>query len=141
MNTNTNTNTYNTCCGPLEPLTADCDGQTTKKPQYYRAPIDVHENDEMFTIVADMPGATAEGIEISIEDNSLEITAKVHDRYTDLGRVLHKEYGIGDFHRRFRIGDGIDVASIEATCKSGILTVRLPKMATVEARTIEVRAE
>ncbi len=138
---NTNTKHYTDCCGTRETLAPVNEGHVTKKPQYYRAPIDVHENDEMFTIVADMPGATADGIEISVEDNSLEITGKVQDRYSDLGRVLHKEYGIGDFHRRFRIGDGIDVARIEATCKNGILTVRLPKSAAVQARTIEVRAE
>ena len=138
---NTNTSNYINCCGTTEATTPLNESHAAKKPQYYRAPIDVHENEGSFTIVADMPGSTAEGIEISVEDNSLEITGKVQDRYPDLGRVLHQEYGVGDFHRRFRIGDGIDVASIEATCKNGILTVRLPKSATVQARTIEVRAE
>lgn len=138
---NTNTTNYTECRGKMETLAPVHEGHQSKKPQCYRSPIDVHENDEMFTIVADMPGTTAEGIEISVEDNSLEITGKVQDRYADLGRILHKEYGIGDFHRRFRIGDGIDVARIDATCKNGILTVRLPKSASVQARTIEVRAE
>jgi len=138
---NTNTRNYTNCRGNTEALTPVHEGHASKQPQYYRAPIDVHENEESFTIVADMPGSTADGIEISVEDNSLEITGKVQDRYSDLGRVLHQEYGIGDSHRRFRIGDGIDVARIEATCKNGILTVRLPKSATVQARTIEVRAE
>ena len=138
---NTNMTTYSDCCGmdqAISPLNQD---HATKRPQYYRAPVDVHENDELFTIVADMPGTTADGIEISVEDNTLEVRGKVENRYQDLGRILHQEYGIGDFHRRFRIGDGIDVSQITATCKDGILTVRLPKTASVQARTIEVRAE
>ena len=138
---NTNMTTYNDCCGTGQNVKFNELDHGTKRPQYYRAPIDVHENDTQFTIVADMPGTTAEGIEISVEDNTLEVRGKVTNRYQDLGRVLHQEYGIGDFHRRFRIGDGIDASQINATCKDGILTVRLPKAASVQARTIEVSAE
>ena len=137
---NTNMITYDTCCGTDSCLTEN-GHDSSKQPQYYRAPIDVYETDELFLIVADMPGATAEGIEISVEDNTLEVTGKVQNRYEQFGRMLHREYGIGDFHRRFRIGDGIDASQISATCKEGILTVRLPKLASVQARTIEVRAE
>ena len=138
---NTNMTTYTDCCGAGQEVASMNHDHATKHPQYYRAPVDVHENDELFTIVADMPGATAEGIEISVEDNTLEVRGKVYNRYQDLGRILHQEYGIGDFHRRFRIGDGIDASQITATCKDGILTVRLPKTESVQARTIEVRAE
>jgi len=137
---NTNMTTYDTCCSTNSCL-AENGQDSSKQPQYYRAPTDVYETDDMFMIVADMPGAMADGIEISVEDNTLEVTGKVSNRYEHLGRVLHREYGIGDFHRRFRIGDGIDASQISATCKEGILTVRLPKMASVQARTIEVRAE
>ncbi len=136
---NTNMTDYSNCCGT--DVLAPHQDNVTKRPQYYRAPIDVYETDGNFTIVADMPGATAEGIEISVEDNTLEVTGKVSNRYENLGRVLHREYGIGDFHRRFRIGDGIDASQISATCKDGILTVWLPKMAPTGTRTIEVRAE
>ena len=138
---NTNTSNHINCRGTAEALTPVHEGHASKQPQYYRAPIDVHENEESFTIVADMPGSTADGIEISVEDNSLEITGKVPDRYADKGRMLRQEYGIGDFHRRFRIGDGIDVTQISATCKDGVLTVKLPKTASIRSRTIEVRAE
>ncbi|MCH2132459.1 MAG: Hsp20/alpha crystallin family protein [Phycisphaerales bacterium] len=136
---NTSMTNYNTCCG-TDALAPRHDN-VTKRPQYYRAPIDVYEADGEFTIVADMPGATADGIDLSVEDNTLEVTSTVSNRYENLGRVLHREYGIGDFHRRFRIGDGIDVSQISATCKDGILTVRLPKLAPTGTRTIEVRAE
>jgi len=136
---NTNMTTQDNCCSTD---VASCKvDHASKRPQYYRAPIDVHETDGLFTIVADMPGATPEGIEISVEDNTLEVTGKVSNRYEQLGRVLHQEYGIGDFHRRFRIGDGIDAERITATCRDGILTVRLPKSAATQPRTIEVRAE
>ena len=93
---NTNTRNYTNCRGNTEALTPVHEGHASKQPQYYRAPIDVHENEESFTIVADMPGSTADGIEISVEDNSLEITGKVQDRYSDLGRVLR-----GVWNQRF----------------------------------------
>ena len=135
-----NTSIMNNDCCRNEAI--DCvQDLTVKSPQFYRAAIDVHELDDQFVIVSDMPGAEADGIEISVEDNTLEITGKVPNRYETKGRMLRQEYGIGDFHRRFRIGDGIDVSQISATCKEGVLTVKLPKSASIRSRTIEVRAE
>ena len=136
---NVKTNAPNACCDLVENGNDAC--QVTKRAQFYRSPVDVFETESSFTIMADMPGTNPDEIEISVENQTLEITGKVDDRYEGLGRVSYREYGLGDFHRRFRIGDGIDVSGIEATMKDGVLTVSLPKWNVASARTIEVRAE
>ena len=136
------TQTDNTnCCSTSVNETAGCCESTNaiKRPQNYRAPVDVYETETSFCVIADMPGTCSECIEISIEDNTLTIDADVADRYDRLGNVRHQEYGVGDFHRSFRIGDGIEADAISATYHNGVLNVTLPKAEAVKPRRIDIK--
>ena len=136
MNNTTINNT--TCCSGTNTDTCPTI-DTVKQPQNYRAPVDVFETGEAFRVLADMPGTRSDSIKISVEDNMLTITAKVENRYDGLGRLNHQEYGVGDFHRSFRIGDGIDAESINAVYRDGVLEVTLPKAEAVKPRRIDIR--
>jgi len=136
MNNTTINNT--TCCSGTNTDTCSTN-DTVKRTQNYRAPVDVFETDAAFRVLADMPGTRSDSIKISVEDNMLTITAKVENRYDGLGRLNHQEYGVGDFHRSFRIGDGIDAESINAVYRDGVLKVTLPKAEAVKPRRIDIR--
>ena len=134
MTMNTTNKQINSC------TTGTCVSESAiKRPQSYRAPVDVYETEDRYLVVADMPGVSLDGIEISVEDKMLTIDATVEDRYLDLGRVRHQEYGIADFHRSFRIGSGISAEDIVADYSDGVLQVTLPKVVPAKARRIEVR--
>ena len=109
-----------------------------KNPHTYRAPIDVYEAKDRFIVLADMPGVTPDDIEITVDGNTLEMTGTVADRYEQLGSLSRQEYGLGDFHRHFRVGTGIATDQITATYSDGILKVDLPKQPTVQPRTVQV---
>jgi len=109
-----------------------------KNPHTYRAPVDVYEANDRFIVLADMPGTTSDGIEITVDGNMLEMTGKVVDRYEQLGSLSRQEYGIGDFHRHFRIGSGIATDEITAHYSDGILKVNLPKQPLVQPRKVQV---
>jgi HSP20 family protein len=109
-----------------------------KNPQSYRAPVDVYEAKDRFIVLADMPGTTSDDIELVIDGNMLEITGLVTDRYATLGKGLRQEYGIGDYHRHFRIGSGINADEISAVYRDGILNVNLPKQMPIQPRTVHV---
>jgi HSP20 family molecular chaperone IbpA len=55
-------------------------------------------------------------------------------------RVIRQEYGIGDYRRSLRLGDGFDGARIDADYRQGVLTIRVPRLAAVLPRKVEVRA-
>ena len=129
MNNTNNNNVIDVC------EQSDC----CKRPQNYRASVDVIESSDAWTVVADMPGSSSEAITISLEDNTLTIDAAVADRLAAKGRVRRQEYGVGDFHRSFRVGSGIDGDAIEATYRDGVLEVLLPKSSAVKGRRIYVR--
>jgi HSP20 family protein len=106
--------------------------------QCYVPVVDVYETAHELVLTADVPGATPEQIDIRYEEGELRITAPVAPRYQDGRKFLLQEYGVGDYTRTFRLGENLDPSKIEAQCKDGVLTLRLPKVEAVKPRKIAV---
>lgn len=105
----------------------------------YRPNVDVRDRGTEVLFVADMPGAKADSIDVSYDDGVLTLHAAVAPREMP-GRSVQQEYGIGDYRRQFRLGEGFDASRIEASYSQGVLTVRVPRLAAVLPRRVEVRA-
>jgi HSP20 family molecular chaperone IbpA len=56
------------------------------------------------------------------------------------GRQLRQEYGVGDYRRSFRLGEGFDASQISAEYRRGVLTIRVPRLASVRPRKVPVSA-
>jgi HSP20 family protein len=110
----------------------------TEPALVYQPNVDICDAGGEVTIVADLPGARADGIDVSFEDGMLSVHASVVERELP-GRVLRQEYGIGDYRRSFRLGDGFDASQIAADYRRGVLTIHVPRLAAVRPRKIEVR--
>lgn len=114
--------------------------ERTRSGQVYRPAVDILESPEELTIVADVPGVKCERIDIDFEDGVLTIQGKVEPRWPDNVDLLVCEYGIGDFHRTFRVSEQINVVGIHAECAGGVLVVHLPKIESARPRKIDVKA-
>jgi len=90
-------------------------------------------------LFADVPGAKADGIDVNFDRGELTITAQVTPRQAPETRYTACEYGVGTFVRTFRIGEGIDAAKIQAELSQGVLTLHLPKAEEAKARRIAVQ--
>ncbi len=101
---------------------------------------DVYETDEEIVVVADMPGVSADSVDITLEDNVLTINGYVEPEAPEGYNLVYAEYRVGDYLRAFRLSDQIDRDGIEATVKDGVLRLRLPKVMEARTRKIEVRA-
>jgi HSP20 family protein len=104
----------------------------------YQPNVDVCDCGSEVMLVTDMPGATAESMTVSFEDGVLAVYAKVPPRSLP-GRQIVQEYGIGDYRRSFRLGEGFDASQISAEYRKGVLTIHVPRLAAVRPRKIEVR--
>jgi HSP20 family protein len=105
----------------------------------YRPRIDVTEDANEFTILADMPGTTAEDIRINFESRNLTIHGTVRSRQPRDTEYLAHEYGVGDFDRELVLSEAVDTDRISAEYERGILTVHLPKSEEAKPRRIPVR--
>lgn len=104
----------------------------------YQPNVDICDLGGEVLFIADIPGARADGIDVTFEDGVLAVEAAVHPR--DLpGRPIRQEYGIGGYRRSFRLGDGFDASQISADYRRGVLTVHVPRLAAVRPRKVEVK--
>lgn len=107
----------------------------------YRPAVDIVELPSELRVVADVPGASKDGIDINFEKGVLTIHAKVEPRSSGNFDYLLREYGVGDYHRVFTVSESIDASKISAEYADGILTLHLPKSAAAQPRKIEVRGK
>ncbi|MDR1873188.1 MAG: Hsp20/alpha crystallin family protein [Deltaproteobacteria bacterium] len=118
---------------PLDPGSAE---HTSTTPQF-SPQVDIWENDQGLTVVADMPGVTADGLNIDLNDNVLTIHGHVLPP-SATRKLLAQEFEVGDYYRQFKLSEDIDKEAIAATIKDGVLTVSLPKQAPAQPRKINV---
>jgi HSP20 family protein len=136
MNTTMNTNdTQDLTVREKEEVTTTEEG--TREGLYFRPDVDIFETEAALTLLADVPGASAENIEIDLRDNLLTITAVVEERESRF-RPVFQEFQTGHFTRQFRLGQEIDQAEITAEVNDGVLRLTLPKAARAVPRKIQV---
>ena len=101
--------------------------------------VDIKENDDHFTIVADIPGVAPEDIEVQMENGVLTIKGERETEKTeekdDFKRI---ERSFGSFYRRFSLPESANPDSIEAKSNNGVLEITIDKQEKTETRKISV---
>jgi HSP20 family protein len=104
----------------------------------YRPNVDIIEQNDELLVVADVPGAKSDSIDVKFEDGMLEIQAAVAPREGDGKTCLLREYDVGDYYRSFQVSESIDAGKISAQYADGVLTLHLPKAEALKPRKIAV---
>ena len=91
-------------------------------------------------VLADVPGAAPEDIDVDFEDGTLTLHAKVGPRQDRDTEFLVREYDVGDYYRTFHVSETIDAGAISAECADGVLTLHLPKAEAAKPRKITVKS-
>jgi HSP20 family molecular chaperone IbpA len=99
--------------------------------------VDVYENADELLVVADVPGASPDGIDVQLQKGQLAILARRGGETT--GTPLATEYRSRDYFRVFSVPHGIDASKIDAQLTAGVLRLRLPKSESLKPRRIEVK--
>lgn len=112
--------------------------ERTRSGCCFRPNVDILEQQDELLVVADVPGASADKIDVKFEDGTLSIHATVQPRQDDGTDYLLHEYNLGDYYRTFQVSEAIDASKITADYADGVLTLRLPKAEAVKPRKISV---
>lgn len=107
----------------------------------YRPDMDILDSADEFLVVADVPGASRDHINITFEDGILTIQAASQWRYPEKTEFRRQEFGVGNYHRRFKIDETVDAAGISAEYSEGVLTVHLPKAPEARRHRIPVNGD
>ena len=122
------------------PQTAADQPELTRGGRMYAPTVDILETPDELLLLADVPGARSEDIEINYERGQLTLMARVEPRQDERTNYLLREYGVGHYARTFQIGAGIDPSRIQAEVCGGVLRLHLPKAEAARSRKIRVQS-
>jgi HSP20 family protein len=106
-----------------------------KAPLWRLTPdIDVYESDDEFLIQLDVPGASAESVNVQV------IGTRVYVRAEQAAPREHMEVARAVFERQLELPRGVDVNSASAQLENGVLEIRLSKSASARRVKIAVNA-
>ena len=103
--------------------------------------MDVKEDDNAYTVHADIPGVKKEDIHVSIEGNQVSISAetKVEKEEKKGEKVLRSERYVGKVARSFTLAHDVDEAKSQAKYNDGVLELTLPKKAVSAAKKLAIQ--
>lgn len=103
--------------------------------------LDVEEDEERFILHVELPGVSADDVEVSLEENVLTIAGErrfYDDKEAEGFRRLERQFG--RFHRAVRLPDRVDGDRVDASYRDGLLTISVPKAEDAKPRRIQVQA-
>jgi HSP20 family protein len=105
--------------------------------------VDVAETDKEIKVTAELPGLEDSDIDVRVSEGMLVLSGeKKADREVDEKGYLLRERTFGRIERTIPLPEGIDAEQAQASFKSGVLTVTIPKVAEAQtgAKRIPVRS-
>ena len=112
--------------------------EKTRSEEKYVAPfVDIYEDPDKLTVVADLPGAEKESVGVNVKDGILTISAKRQSLVP--GEPVYREFGNVNYYRQFELSEAVDIEKISAELTNGVLNLHLPKAEKMKPRQIEVK--
>lgn len=103
-------------------------------------PVNVFADRDGYVVKLEVPGIAPENVAIEAEGRTLTVSGKREVPPPSEGSFHRRERGAGQFSRSFQLPADLDLTRAEATCKHGILTVRIPKREESKPRQISIKA-
>ena len=108
---------------------------TRPKDHFISPAVDILENQEGLTIVADMPGLDEDSLEVTIEQDVLTIKGNAP---AGSGDFQYREFAMAGYWRQFLLSDSFDAEKANASIKQGVMTLTIPKAESAKPKRIEV---
>ncbi len=102
--------------------------------------VNLTENADNYYLRAELPGVTADDLDIQTAHNNVTITGERKLPEEDKNARFHRrEREAGKFSRAIRLPGEIDSNKIEAALRDGVLTVTIPKAEPAKPRQIKIK--
>jgi HSP20 family protein len=101
----------------------------------------LYETPEGFILQIPMPGANADAVEITAQQDTLSLKWQTNVQVPQGATVHWNGFQSGQYQQAFTLPAPINADRAEASYEDGILTLNLPKAEHVKARTVKVTAK
>lgn len=104
-------------------------------------PINISETEADYRVDVELPGLSAEDVNVELHDGKLTISGQRQSEQTSEDRRYHRvEHVYGKFERVLKLGGPVEEDQVSAEFKNGVLSVTIPKSEQAKPRRIEVKA-
>ncbi len=103
-------------------------------------PADGYRSGDRFFLHLDLPGVDSDSIDLTVEKNTLTVTAERSWKPVDDATIVVNERPQGTFSRQFFLGENLDTDGIEAGYDHGVLTITIPVAEQAKPRKIVIGA-
>ena len=102
--------------------------------------LDVRENEQSYTVHAEIPGVNKDDLNITIDGNQVSISAEVKNEKTvnDGEKLLRSERYYGKVARVFSLAQDVDEESSQAKYENGVLELVLNKKAPLKSKRLAI---
>ncbi len=102
--------------------------------------VDIEETPEQFVLSVDLPGVAQKDVKVHVMGDTLTVRGERKQESAEKeGSWLRCERTYGTFERSFTLGAPVRADQVKATCKDGVLEVRVPKAEEARLREVEVK--
>ena len=112
--------------------------EKTVPGRFYVPATDIYETDDALTVVMEIPGVDRQHVNVSLENSTLRIEARIDPADYEGMEPLYTEYGVGNYARSFELSNKVDRDRISAEVADGVLTLTLPKVKETQPRSIPI---
>jgi len=104
-------------------------------------PMDLSATTDEYTLTAMLPGLTSEDVDIQFNNGVLTISGEYADKRVEGDEYFFTELPVGKFSRAIEFNEPVKHDKIDASMKSGLLTIRVPKAEEAKPKSIKIKAE
>jgi HSP20 family protein len=101
-------------------------------------PMTAYRENGTFVVHLDLPGASPDSIDLTVEQNVLTIHAERKAPLGDSAERIVDERSYGVFSRQLFLGETLDSERLTATYDAGVLTLHIPIAEKAKPRKVEI---
>jgi HSP20 family protein len=101
-------------------------------------PLDAYRHGDQFVVHFDLPGIDPDSVEVTVEQNVLNVSAERTWRPEEGDEVLVSERPQGRYSRQLFLGEALNTEGVEAHYDRGVLTVTIPVAEAAKPRKVQI---
>jgi HSP20 family protein len=106
-----------------------------------KPPVELREQDGVFTVAAALPGVDVKDITVDVTTQDVVIKAAIKHKHTeDKGQVHRREFTAGEVFRSLPFPRAVDASKAKAEYQNGIVNITVPIAPGARAKRVDVKA-
>ena len=114
--------------------------ETATAPTPRSIPMNVVRRGDEIHVTFDLPGFTADQVDLTVERNQLTLVAERRWEKQDGEEWLVAERPAGTFRRQLLLGENLDTDRLEARFVNGVLEITIPVAEAAKPRKVQISA-